>query len=237
MSSIRCYCDSPISDSLVEISGPEAHHMTNVLRLTPGDKVDLFDGSGNEFEAEIVQISRGLVNLNILGKRDVSRELSRKITIATAIPKSSRQKWLVEKLQEIGVYELRPLATRRSVVDLDTKGIDRLRRHAIEAAKQCGRNQLLRIGPMIEVSQLFSAPHKDRLRFIADPTGGREIAEDLSIDAGGVIVCIGPEGGWTDEEMLLAQQHGWQTLSLGPAVMRIETAALLAAARFRSWSE
>ena len=224
----RYFVEPPIQSN-VQLSGAEAHHLLHVMRAAVGQNVTVFDGSGFEFTARIDQTSRSTVDLVVLDKQWVDRELPIAVTLAVALPKGDRQKWLVEKAVELGVKTIVPLTTQRGVAQPTGKAIQRLERSVIEASKQCGRNQLMEIESARTLGDYVTGATADT-RWIAHPTGA-PLAEALnpSAKSPSVIVCIGPEGGFSEDEVAVATQHDWQAVSFGSRILRIETAALSAA--------
>ena len=223
----RFFVSPPIAGDRVQLTGDEARHLAAVMRAQPGDKVTLFDGSGAEFLAEMVAVRKQAVDLTIVERRAISRELSREFTLAVALPKGERQKWLVEKATELGAARLVPLITERGVAEPTPSALDRLRRTVIEASKQCGRNRLMEIAPPVSAGELFTAAQGNR--FLADPAGQPLRAIHLETSAT-VTAAIGPEGGFTEEELQSADVAGWQHVSLGRTILRVETAAIAVAA-------
>lgn len=225
----RFFAESPIGDApsarLVEA---EAQHLAKVMRAKLGDEVALFDGSGWEFTARVSGIGKAAVELEIVDRRQIDRELPHALTLAVSLPKGDRQKVLVEKLVELGVTRLVPLDTERSVAEGTPAALARLRRQVIEASKQCGRNRLMEIAEPLSLPQLpqHSPPPTER-RVLAHPS---DAPLRNSAAVGPVIVAIGPEGGFTDDEVALAAGVGWEIVSLGPRILRIETAAIALAA-------
>jgi 16S rRNA (uracil1498-N3)-methyltransferase len=162
----------------------------------------------------------------------VSRELTRPVTLAVALPKGDRQKWLVEKVTELGVTRLIPLKTERGVAQPAEQAIVRLRRSVIEASKQCGRNVLLEITEPMAWPKL-AAREKTALRTMAHPGGGTPhelMGNAAESNPAGMIAAVGPEGGFSPAEVELAQVSGWHRIGLGRSILRIETAALAIAA-------
>lgn len=227
----RYYSAAPIIDQRVVIDGDEAHHLLHVMRAGPGVRVVLFDGSGSEFDAEVKSCQRRTVELEVLSHREVNRELSNRLVMGVALPKGDRQKWLVEKLTELGVTELVPLSTERSVAQPGGAAIDRLARTVIEASKQCGRNRLMRISPARTFADFVSAVTKETTvqRIIAHPTG-KKLDKLAHLSQRDFHCAVGPEGGFADSETEAALAAGWEIVSLGPRILRIETAAIALAA-------
>lgn len=225
----RFFVAPPITRELATLTGEEARHLSAVMRAAVGDEVLLFDGSGSEFTARIRAIGKRAVELEIVERRKVSRELPGELTLAVALPKGDRQKWLVEKATEIGVTRLVPLVTERGVAQPVEAALDRLRRTVTEASKQCGRNVLLAVEPAQEAVAYFQKSPSDARRLIADPAGNALPALE-KVEARSILAAIGPEGGFSPVELAAAQSAGWQSVSLGPRILRVETAAVAIAA-------
>ncbi|MGL4512141.1 MAG: RsmE family RNA methyltransferase [Lacipirellulaceae bacterium] len=226
----RFATDGPIEGDGATLSGPEAHHLLHVMRLGVGDRVTLVDGSGAEFLADVESATRRDVRLAIVERTEADRELPDDLVLGVALPKGDRQKVLVEKLTELGVTRLVPLATERSVAVAGEGALDKLRRAVIEASKQCRRNRWMRVEPPRPLGAFLDDPLGDGsapLRLIAHPqvTPLGPLASCVP-----AAVAIGPEGGFTDAEVDAAAAAGWRAVSLGPRVLRVETAAIALAA-------
>jgi len=218
----RFHVNCDLGPGLIDLDGPEAHHLATVCRLRPGDRVCLFNGDGREYPALVEQVERRSVALRVLSVESPSRELPFRLEVAAALPKGDRAQVLVEKLTELGVTAFIPLRTSRSIVQPRETRLDRLQRHVIEASKQCGRNVLMVIEPLTEWAD-YSRGERPARKLLAHP-GGEEIR-----GAGGdgdITVAVGPEGGFTDEEVSLALGAGWRVVGLGPRILRVETAAV-----------
>jgi 16S rRNA (uracil1498-N3)-methyltransferase len=234
----RYFVDELICDTSARLVGPEAHHLAHVMRARVGEVVVLFDGSGAEFSARIEQVGRAEIQLAVLAREQVDRELPLAITLAVALPKGDRQRWLVEKATELGVAELCPLETEHSGPQSVGASLERLRRGVIEAAKQCGRNRLMRIGPPMKFSDLVATALTAGPRWLAHPGGtvlSTAIADTFAVDQPeGITLAIGPEGGFAESEVDCARAAGWQVVGLGRRILRVETAALALAAAVAS---
>lgn len=232
----RYFSEIPVTADTVLLEQAEAHHLLHVMRAKVGQQVVIFDGSGCEFAARINKLSRSSVELAVLSREAVDRELKIPVTLGVALPKGDRQKWLVEKLTELGVHRLVPLETTRGVAQPVSSALERLTRNVIEASKQCGRNLLLHLDSPQSAASFFSAgaTGQNVLRWIAHPDGSRIGGEmELARGHGGlqnISLAVGPEGGFTDEEVSLAISAGWKCVSLGNRILRIETAAVALAA-------
>jgi 16S rRNA (uracil1498-N3)-methyltransferase len=226
----RFFVESPIQGNSAVLTGQDANHLAKVLRARVGQEIVLFDGSGSEFLARISVIERHGIECDILAARPVDRELVRRIWVGVALPKGDRQRVLIEKLTELGVACLTPLISERAVVQPNEQTIERLRRAVIESSKQCGRNRLLEINPPCRPAEFFHSADSSALRLIAHPAIASQqtlTLEDLARNAAKpVIIAVGPEGGFTDDEVNEAIRNGWMAVNLGPRILRVETAAM-----------
>ncbi len=227
----RFFIDTlPLGNQAV-LKGDEARHLTRVLRAKIGDAVRLFNGRGSEWPAQVVQIGRDTVSLEIGAACVDSPSDSRLLTVAAALPKGDRQKWMVEKLTELGVGRLIPLATTRGVAEATAGAQARLERGVIEACKQCGRNTLMEVAAGHTLDQLLAAIPAGTYGLIAHP-GGSPLNTGALRAATAVLALVGPEGGFTDDELVAADRSGLVRVSLGPHILRVETAAISLAAQF-----
>jgi 16S rRNA (uracil1498-N3)-methyltransferase len=227
----RFYVNCPLQPGPVHIDGPEAHHLAAVCRLRPGDAVCLFNGDGREYPATVSAVQRRSITLQIERVESVNRELPTFIEMAVPLPKGDRAQFLVEKLTELGVARLVPLRTARSVVHPGETKQEKLRRWAIEASKQCGRNRLMEVMPLADWKNYSVGADLPQVRWLAHPVTAPSIsAPPEPFSESRLAVAVGPEGGFTDEEVAAALSSGWQTLNLGPRILRVETAAIALAA-------
>jgi 16S rRNA (uracil1498-N3)-methyltransferase len=213
----RFYTPTPPNPGDFTLVGSEAHHLTAVRRFGPGDRVVLFCGDGREFPAEVVGVSKRSVALSVGEPVAVDRERTHELWVAAAVPKGDRADYLVEKLTELGATRFVPLLTARSVVV--PKGTEKFERQVIEASKQCGRNVLMRVEPPQQwaaFSRRADLPAERLILHTAD-------APRLVPAAGPRLVAVGPEGGFAPDEVAVP---GWAAASLGPRVLRVETAAV-----------
>jgi 16S rRNA (uracil1498-N3)-methyltransferase len=231
--SARFFIPHPITTERVTLDGPEAHHLLNVMRAAAGEKITLFDGTGFEFAAMVESTRRAEAELRIVDRRETNRELTFELVMGVALPKGDRQKWLVEKLTELGVTTLIPLMTERSVAQPTGSAIERLIRFVIEASKQCGRNRLMQISEPQQWAAFIADGHisirKSARRIVAHP-GGVPFAEVDLTRPQPTYLAVGPEGGLSDAEVSAAADVGWQHVTLGSRILRVETAAIACAA-------
>ena len=225
----RFFAESPISGDNIELTGPEAQHLAKVMRAKAGDEVTIFDGTGFEFGAEVTIVARASVELRIIERREVDRELPFELTLAVALPKGDRQRWLVEKAVELGCTRLQPIVTTRGVAQPTGNALARLERAVIEASKQCGRNHLMEIARPQRLSDLLTSTDKSATRLLAHPDGDAASLNETRESDSKTVVAIGPEGGFAPEEVALAEAEGWRRLPLGPRILRTETAAIACA--------
>jgi 16S rRNA (uracil1498-N3)-methyltransferase len=204
----------------VVIEGDEAHHGRSVLRLAVGDELRLTDGRGSSAEAVLVAVERHRLVARITSRCTQPPGLAQQLTICCASPKGSRFEDLVRGLTELGVGAICPLDCERSVRE---PKLDRARRVAAEAIKQCGRVWLPQVGPVVEFTAL--AKHSGRLILL-----DREGQAPVPGPATGTTILVGPEGGFSASERSRLLDWGAEPVRLAQPILRIETAALAAAA-------
>ncbi len=225
--------ESPLREGLALALAPGPARHVQVRRLQPGDELRLFDGRGGEWTAQVSHMGRQEVRVEVGAHQPVQREPALAVTLALGVPANERMDWLVEKASELGVAEIRPLQTERSVLRLNGERGERKRAHwqaiAVAAAEQCGATRV----PIIHPLRALDAPDA-----LPAQAGGwlLSLAPDavpasaLRAASGSVLLLSGPEGGLSDAEQAQARTAGLQPLSLGPRVLRAETAPLVALA-------
>jgi 16S rRNA (uracil1498-N3)-methyltransferase len=232
----RFYFPSPnIQGNLIIFNGPEWHHSRNVVRNKVKDHVVLFNGKGTEYLTELMESSSREAQLKILSKSQTPRPPYR-ISLAQALPKSKAMDYIVQKATELGVEEIIPVLSDRSIIKLDEKEksskIERWLEISIEAAKQCGLNWLPKITYPKTVKEVTEMRKTYQLGFIGSLQPDSKRLWDYFPEIQGTdkntIVMIGPEGDFTPAELGLARSAGFNPLSLGPMVLRCDTAAIYA---------
>ena len=225
----RLFVRSALSDGTrVELDAGQANYLGSVLRLKEGAQLLLFDGASGEWLARIVEAGKKRMGLAV-ERRTREAEAIPDVWLAFAPVKRSQTDWLVEKATELGVARLIPVTTARTIVE--RVKLERLRTIAIEAAEQCGRTRLPEIAEPVALAQLLKQRDAARTLYFADETGGAAVA--TTFKPGPAMILTGPEGGFTDEERTAISAAPRTTaISLGPRVLRAETAGLAALAAY-----
>lgn len=217
-----------LTEPTVSISGPEAHHLIHVLRLHSGDPIELLDGAGTIAQAIIESVARNHAVVRIVGRDTCSEAPNGRLTVAVSPPKGERLRWLVEKLTEIGVDRMVPLLTERSVVNPRDTKLDRLESTIIAACKQSGRRRLMEITAPLSIADVLQSRATSRL-VIAHP--GSPGTAFPPADDRDLVLLIGPEGGFTDQEVKTAVAAGAAFIGWPDTILRTETAALVFASQ------
>lgn len=230
----RFYCPAPLAVGVL-LALPEAvaHHV-NVLRMQPGDSLSLFDGSGGEYLARLATVERRRASVTVESHDPREAELPYAVTLAQALPEGTKMDWIIEKAVELGVAAIQPLAARRCVVKLSAERAGKKQEHwqgVIEAASgQSGRNRLAKLEEVIDFER-WIGQHDMKRCILLTPRATQSLAEwTRATPAQDISLMIGPEGGYTKEEEDAAIERGAVALSMGPRILRTETAALAAMA-------
>jgi 16S rRNA (uracil1498-N3)-methyltransferase len=216
----------------LELSPEAGQHVGVVLRMQPGDKITLFCGDNREFYAILTKVHKKKIRVTILAERVVNRESPRAIHLAQAISKGERMEWVVQKSVELGVASISPLITARSLMKLEKERLDKKRSQwqaiAIAACEQSGRNQIPLVKSVLtldEYLQKKAAP----LQFVLQPKEAKTWRDyNFAQAKAELALLIGPEGGFSQEELQQIFSAGFNPLCLGPRVLRTETAAIAA---------
>lgn len=223
-----------VRENEIVVDGKEAHHILDVMRMRDGDKVVVFDGTGNEYTGFIKNVNTRFKKLTveIVRTEKPSAESSPEVVLAQAIPKKNKMDYIVEKATELGASGIIPVVSERTIVrpgdSSAAKKVERWRKIAVEAAKQCGRQDVPEITDITDYAELIRGADLYDLILLAclrgDTVSIRSPLEGLT--SGRILVLIGPEGDFTTEELHLADTNNCRFVSLGKRVMKSDTAGL-----------
>ena len=227
---------SPALNSMVSIRKSDAHHIKNVLRLKPGDRIKLFDGSGFEYEGVIRKMSAAKVDVEILSRVRAALRSGAEIMVAQAFLKEKKMDDLVRKLCELGVAKWIPFFSQRAIPRLDASRLAGRRRRwhriAAEALKQCRRVDLPEIAEALSFEAVLDFSKKCDLNIVFWENESSSL--NSSIGSNGkhpikkILLMLGPEGGFTQHEIQMAASSGFVVAGLGPRILRAETATIVA---------
>lgn len=221
----------------------QAHHVARVLRLRVGDALTLFDGQGKEYPAVISAITKTRVLVEVAEGKAVDRESPIAVTLAQGISSAERMDYTVQKAVELGVKEIQPLQTARSIVHLDEARARRRREHwqsiAIAACEQCGRNRIPHVLPVKRFGEWLGDLPKTqgRVRVMLSAVAQVSI-KSVTVPSSGLTLLSGPEGGLTAQEGKDAENCGFLAVRIGPRILRTETAGVAALAALQTlWGD
>jgi len=228
----RFYCPQPMAvGEIITLPDPVAHHAW-VVRLQPGATLTLFNGDGGEYAAELATLDRKSASARIQGFIARESELPYEITLVQALPEAAKMDWIIEKAVEMGVAAIQPLAAQRSVVRLSGERAEKRQAHwqavIVAASEQSGRNRLARLAPLVDLPRALEQAAAGRC-ILLSPRATQTLADWAhGQPPQALALMVGPEGGFTDQEQDAAIAAGALPLSMGPRVLRTETAALAA---------
>jgi len=237
----RFYCREALSPGAhVELPEPVARHAVRVLRLPPGAPMVLFDGRGGEYPAHIERIERDRVMAVLGAWVETERESALAITLVQALQAGDKMDFTIQKAVELGVRDIVPVESRRSVLRLAGERAGKRVAHwqgvVASACEQCGRNQVPLVAPLEKLENWLARPADGVLRLMLAPDAEQTLA--TIAPAKDVQLLIGAEGGLDPQEVIAAQQAGFQAVRLGPRVLRTETAGLAALAALQAlWGD
>lgn len=216
------------------IEGEDVKHISRVLRCRVGEELEICDNDNNEYICEIISIDKSEVQLNIIDKVDIKRESDLKIKVYQGLPKGPKMEMILQKLTEVGVDEIILVQTKRTVVKVEDKKedkkIERWERIIYEAAKQSKRGKIPKLRGILSFKEALSDMDKNDLN-IAPYENERTKSIKQAIkgqDINNIGIFVGPEGGFEDTEIKDIEDIGGQSVSLGPRILRTETASLVA---------
>jgi len=227
----------------IELPENIARHAVKVLRMRQGDPLILFDGQGGEWQAELEKVGAGgTARAALRSFVECSCESPLNITLVQALPSGDKMDWIVEKSVELGVTAIQPVAAQRSVIRLSAERMERRVSHwnhiAAAACEQSGRNSVPVVAPILDLPQYLGiAKAQNALRLMLAPQAETAL-HVLTKPVDPILIMIGPEGGWDSSEILAAHVAGFQTIRLGPRVLRTETAGAAVLAAMQSiWGD
>lgn len=226
----RFHCPVPLTlgDS-IELPANAARHV-QVLRLQPGAVVTLFNGDGGEFEATVLQMGRSHVRVQVGAHHAIEREAPRAVHLLVGMPANERMDWLVEKATELGVTSIQPVVAERSVLKLKGERAEKKRAHwqgiAVAACEQCGRNRVPVVHEAMGLGEWLRLGQAQGTRLVLSLQPGAQTLSQAAPGHGPVTLLSGPEGGLSPAEEQAALAAGFVPVTLGPRVLRSETAPL-----------
>jgi 16S rRNA (uracil1498-N3)-methyltransferase len=236
----RIFCDVRLGPGAQFSLAPEAaQHVARALRLKTGDDLTLFDGRGGEYEASILRIDHGRVDVKLGGWRDVEREAPFRVGLVQGLPEADKMDWIIQKAVELGAAWIQPIICDRSVVRLSGERAERRELHwkrvAIAACEQSGRNTLAEVRPTLTFPAWMSA-ESDVRRWMLVPGAQPLASQAPPVDP--VEILVGPEGGLSDREDDIARGRSCLPVGLGPRILRTETAPIAALAAMHAlWGD
>lgn len=243
----RFYCPQALAAGAVaDLPEAVAHHL-HVVRMQPGEALTLFDGRGGQYRASLLELGKKRARATVEAHEAVEAELPYALTLAQGLPEGSKMDWIIEKAVELGVAAIQPLAAHRSVVRLAGERAEKRHAHwqgvIVATSEQCGRNRLAALAPLGSVDAWLAAPAQAAQA--AQPTillspRARQSLSGWAREAGpqDLRVMVGPEGGFSPEEEDAAVAAGAIALSMGPRVLRTETAGLAVVAALNAlWGQ
>lgn len=240
----RFYCATPLTpDTTIELPAALAHHAVRVLRIKTDTEIILFDGLGGQYTATL--LIDGKKACARLGRHEpIEAELAGQITLVQGMASGDKMDWVIEKAVELGATRVVPLAAQRSVLQLSgerlNKRLDHWRRISQAASEQCGRNRIMEVAvPQTLQQYLATLTLPPTSILFCHPGSTQTLAQAAQAAGNALALVVGPEGGWSDEELALAKKHKLTTAGFGTRVLRTETAglALIAAvSALRGWS-
>ncbi len=240
----RFYCPPPLpSGGTFELPPEAAHHAARVLRLREGERVEMFDGLGNACHGVISEIGGKRVAVGDIAAAGGDRESPLRVVLAQALSGSEKMDWVIQKATELGVAEIQPLATERSVARLSAERADKRLAHwrqvVIAACEQCGRNLLPQIHAPVDImAWLQQMKDLPGTRLILLPQGAASLHEQEKPPDGAAVLLVGAEGGFTEAESDSALRCGFAPIRLGARVLRTETAAIAGLAALQTlWGD
>lgn len=226
----RIFIHQPLNaNTSVLLSEDQSHYLSKVLRMQVGRELIAFDGNGGEYSAEIIEITKKAVTIQTRDFQDINKESPLQLTLAIGVSRGERMDWVLQKATELGVTDIVPLITERTEVKLGGERADKKMEHwqqiVISACEQCQRNLLPKIAEPKTLNEWIPTMTADK-KFVLHHRDNQGLPQNETVNS--VCLLIGPEGGLSDDEIQLATEKGFAPLTLGPRVLRTETAPVAA---------
>lgn len=235
----RIYTDQPLrAGSEVLLPEQAGEHVARVLRLERGHPLILFNGDGREYAAALASLAKRAVTADVGRMREVDRESKLCVTLAQGVARGEKMDWILQKATELGVARIVPLVTERTEVKLDEERAERRLAHwrqvVAGACEQCGRTRLPEVCAPLRLDRWLGDLGADAaLRLALLPEGDSELRQLPQMEHG-VLLCVGPEGGFSDHDIGQLTQAQFRALRLGPRILRTETAGIAALAALQA---
>lgn len=243
MANLRFFTDSPLAlNADIQLSESAAAHATRALRLNVGDNAIIFNGDGFDYACTLTSVKKNTVTATITGANAISNESPLDITLLQGISSGDRMDFTIQKAVELGVKRIQPINSQRSVVKLTQdraeKRIEHWQNVAISACEQSGRAFVPKVLPPLSLENWLSQnPYNNTLRILLNPVGAKRLNK-IPKPASTIELLIGAEGGLSQGEIDLASSQNFQSIVLGPRILRTETAALTAISVMQSlWGD
>jgi 16S rRNA (uracil1498-N3)-methyltransferase len=233
MANLRFYNNSPLAINATAIlSESAAAHAIKALRLSVGDNIMLFNGDGFDYSCTLIEVKKNAATAQVNGAQQIDSESPLSIKLLQGISSGDRMDFTIQKAVELGVKEIQPINTQRSVVKLNAERAEKRTEHwqniAISACEQSGRAVVPKVLAPIALDKWLSQnPQSNDTRILLNPVGATRLAE-ITTPTADIQLLIGAEGGLSPAEITLAGSQGFQSIALGPRILRTETAALTA---------
>lgn len=243
MANLRFYSNNHLAlGSVIQLSESAAAHATRALRLNVGDGAIVFNGDGFDYDCELISIKKNAVLAKITAAKQINNESPLRITLLQAISSGDRMDYTIQKAVELGVTSIQPITSQRSVVKLSAERAEKRTEHwqnvAISACEQSGRAIVPEVASPLNLQQWLAVnPQANTMRIVLNPVGALRLAT-LAKPTDEIQLLIGAEGGLSQAEIDLANQHGFQSAVLGARILRTETAALASIAAMQTlWGD
>ena len=230
----RFFVDGPPEDGMLVLRGEDAHHAGRVLRLRPGEAVTLCDGRGTDYDCTVETVEKDAVACRVQDSHPADTEPKQRLTLYMALPKGDKMEFIVQKAVELGASEIVPYLSKNCVSrpDKTDKKVERWRKIAVEAAKQCGRGVLPTVHAVVPAAEAVRlAAQAETALFLYENEKQTGLRDALAGGVGKTVsLMVGPEGGFAPEEAAAAKDAGLVSVSLGTRILRCETAPVAALA-------